>query len=108
MHCLEVVKSKKIVMRSLFLSVLLSFGFLVYGYDGIEHHQNLRFGSSVGYTTNYSSEGLGVTFGIGYQIDIWKNRLRFSPAITSGTFTTSGITDIPDEFLSITGIICAA
>jgi hypothetical protein len=70
----------------------------------IQTKNALIFNSGVGFTTNYTSSGGGVSYGLGYQINLYKNRLRLCPNISSGTFTTKGITDISDDFFNSTNL----
>ena len=70
----------------------------------IQTKNALTFNSGVGFTTNYTSLGGGITYGLGYQINLYKNRLRLCPNLSTGTFTTKGIFDISDDFFNSTNL----
>ena len=58
--------------------------------------RSLFIGTGIGFSTNPTSEGLGLIHGLGYQTGIWKERLRLVPQITWGAFDNYGDTHVPD------------
>jgi hypothetical protein len=52
---------------------------------GVSNHKN-------------TSGGFGMRFGIGYQRDLWRDRLRLVPAFTIGSYNNKGTTDVADAY----------
>ena len=67
-----------------------------YGQDFSKN--NLFVGVGIGSSNNSRADGLGINWSIGYQRDIWKNRLRIVPSTSFGTYTNKRITDVPDAY----------
>ena len=44
--------------------------------------------------------GAGTTYSVGYQRNIWKERLRYSPQISFGIYTSKGTNDVPEEYFN--------
>ena len=55
---------------------------------------------------NNNLNGIGTTWSMGYQRDIWKNRLRIVPSLKVGTYTHKRIDDIGDAFYNSTSLKC--
>ena len=71
-------------------------GMSSYGQDFSKN--NLFVGVGIGSSNNSRAHGLGINWSIGYQRDIWKNRLRIVPSTSFGTYTNKRITDVPDAY----------
>ena len=82
--------------RKLLLWAILLGGMTSYGQDFSKN--SLFVGLGIGSSNNSRADGFGVNGAIGYQRDIWKNRLRIVPSISYGTYTNKGITDVPDIY----------
>ncbi len=52
---------------------------------GVSNHRN-------------TSGGFGMRFGIGYQRELWRDRLRLVPAFTMGSYNNKGTTDVADAY----------
>ena len=65
---------------------------------------SLLGGIGVGSSNNSRADGLGINWSIGYQRDVWKNRLRIVPYISFGTYTNKGTTDVPDKYYNSTNL----
>jgi len=63
---------------------------------------------SVGLGINEGSEeiGVGTLTSFAYQKSLWKDRLRISPYILTGSFWPFGITDTRDQYYKITSLGC--
>ncbi len=61
-------------------------------------------GVGIGYSDNSRVDGSGTNWSIGYQGDIWKNRLRIVPGISFGTYTNKGTTDASDTYHNSTNL----
>lgn len=82
--------------KKLLLLAMLLGGMPSYGQD---FSKNTLFGGvGIGSSYNSRADGLGINWSIGYQRDIWKNRLRIVPSISFGAYTNKGTTDVPDAY----------
>jgi hypothetical protein len=61
----------------------------------------------VGYclSENSKTDGLGFNYTIGYQRDIWRNRLRITPSLSFGAYNGEA-DDAPDAYFSSTNLKC--
>ena len=95
-----------VVMRQ---STLILF-FIFYGFfksysQDQDFSKNSLFGGiGIGSSNNSAAGGIGINWSIGYQRDIWKNRLRIVPSISFGTYTNKGTTDVPDAYYNSTNL----
>jgi len=62
-----------------------------------EHTKNaLTYSLGIGAAENSKSEGLGITFGLGYQREVWNDRFRIHPNFSFGIFNNAQTTDVSD------------
>lgn len=62
------------------------------------------FGFGNSYNSGSKIETSGLDFSIGYQRNIWKNRLRFVPSINFGFYSNRGITDVHYAYYNSTNL----
>lgn len=60
--------------------------------------------TSISLSNNSYADGTGISFGLGYQKHIWKDRLRFIPSFTFGKYTSKGIKDAPNAYFNTISI----
>lgn len=89
------VTTKLSVIISLFLIVFLQ---KVHSQDYSKNTLKLGFGAGVSMGRN--TDGFGLNYSIGYQREIWKDRLRFNPTISIGTYSSKRIMDARDQYFS--------
>jgi hypothetical protein len=83
-------------MKQLLLLAILLGGIISYGQD---FSKNSLFGGvGIGSSNNSRADGLGINWSIGYQRDVWKNRLRIVPSISFGIYNGNGTRDVPDVY----------
>lgn len=63
-------------------------------------NQSLKFGMGVGMSQSETCTGMGTMYSVGYQCNIWKDRLRFNPNLSLGFYSPVFITDLPDEYFN--------
>ncbi|MFT3751874.1 MAG: hypothetical protein QM800_03010 [Paludibacter sp.] len=63
-------------------------------------NKSLKIGGGLGYSQSDNCFGTGTLYSIGYQQNIWKDRLRFNPNLSLGFYRPLFITDIPDQYFN--------
>ncbi len=67
----------------------------------VEFSKNsLKYGAGVGFSDGRRTTGAGVLLLIGYQRDLWKDRLRLNPNLTVGYFNTKVVQDAHDQWFN--------
>lgn len=89
---------------SLILIMLIFFSTYSYGQESDYSGSSLKVGFGVGFNDGYRETGLGTLYSFGYQKSFWKNRIRVSPYLLMGGFTSIGITDTRDQFYRISSL----
>lgn len=71
-----------------------------YAQDTSFSKNSFKFSAGLGFVESYRSsiDGPGTSYAVGYQRDIWRNRLRINPFISVGFFSNKFTTDIPDAY----------
>ena len=46
------------------------------------------------------TDGLGINFSVGYQREIWKDRLRFNPNLSIGSYSSRFVNDARDQYFN--------
>jgi hypothetical protein len=62
--------------------------------------KSLKFGAGIGFAESENCTGIGTHYSIGYQKNIYKDRLRFNPNISVGFYSPIFITDLPDQYFN--------
>jgi len=63
-------------------------------------NQSLKFGIGAGMSQSLNSIGTGTMYSVGYQRNIWKDRLRFNPNLSLGFYSPVFITDQADQYFN--------
>lgn len=84
----------------LFFPLLCSFN--CYSQDFSKN--SLLGGVGLGLSNNSKTDGFGINWTIGYQRDIWNNKLRISPCVSFGAYTSKGTDDAPDTYFNSTNM----
>jgi hypothetical protein len=69
---------------------------LVYGQDN--SGSALKYNIGTGFSHAGESSGNGYIGGVGHEVNIWKDRLRFTNTVSFGYFDARDLLDAPDEF----------
>ena len=62
--------------------------------------QSLKLGVGAGMSQSENCIGMGTMYSVGYQRDIWKDRLRFNPNLSLGFYSPMFITDQADQYFN--------
>lgn len=60
----------------------------------------LKYGIGIGVSDGNRTTGGGGLFSVGYQRDIWKDRLRLNPNLTVGYYNSKYIQDVRDQWFN--------
>ena len=63
-------------------------------------NKSLKIGGGFGLSESDNCTGMGTLYSLGYQQDIWKDRLRFNPNFSLGFYSPVFITDLPDQYFN--------
>ncbi|MGZ5302850.1 MAG: hypothetical protein ACXWDO_01925 [Bacteroidia bacterium] len=71
--------------------------------DTLFSKNSLKFGAGLGFADDgrNSLVGIGTSYFVGYQRNIWRERFRFSPQISFGIYSSKGADDVPDQFFNV-------
>ncbi len=61
---------------------------------------SLKYGVGIGASDNDRTTGLGSLLSVGYQHDLWKDRLRLNPNLTVGYFNAKSVMDVRDQWFN--------
>jgi hypothetical protein len=61
---------------------------------------SIKLGLGIGASGGYNTDGLGFVYSVGYQKEIYKDRLRFNPNFSIGHYSSKFIMDAPDEYFN--------
>ncbi len=61
---------------------------------------SIKLGFGVGASMGDNTEGFGFVYAVGYQREIWKDRLRVNPNFSIGHYSPIGIADVPDLYFN--------
>ncbi len=60
----------------------------------------LKYGIGIGVSDGHRTTGGGGLLSVGYQLDLWKDRLRFNPNLTFGYFNAKHVQDVRDQWFN--------
>lgn len=63
-------------------------------------NESVKLGAGLGYSQSDNFTGIGSLYSIGYQQDIWKDRLRFNPNLSLGFYSPIFIIGLPDQYFN--------
>ncbi|GAB3825384.1 hypothetical protein GCM10028895_34930 [Pontibacter rugosus] len=81
-----------------FTFLLLTSWSICYGQEFSK--SSLKYATGIGASMGKNAEGLGLVFSVGYQREIWKDRLRLNPNMSFGYYSGKGISDAPDVYFN--------
>lgn len=81
------------------LCALLLFVTLTMNSQNTEN-KSLKFGAGLGYSQSDNTNGTGSLYSVGYQQDIWKDKLRFNPNLSLGFYRPKFIIGLPDQYFN--------
>lgn len=90
-------KVQSLIYLLLFILVLLPFS-ETHGQEFSK--SSIKIGLGAGVSSGYYMDGVGLVYTIGYQKDIWKDRLRFNPNFSIGNYTSPRYSDGRDQYFS--------
>ena len=91
---------KRIILLTFFLfSAIIS-----YGQEENFSTHSIKVAAGIGFIEGYRESGGGTFLSFGYQKSLWKDRLRISPGITMGKFSSMFILDTRDQYFTATAI----
>jgi hypothetical protein len=61
---------------------------------------SIKLGFGIGASMGYNTDGLGFIYSVGYQREIWRDRLRLSPNFSIGHYSSKFIMDSRDQFFN--------
>lgn len=84
-------------MKTSVLIALISIMF-VHNSPGQGFTENvIKLGIGPGVSMGINTDGLGINFSIGYQREVWKDRLRFNPNFSIGSYSSRFVMDARDQ-----------
>ena len=86
------------------LTIGLFSALLAYGQEENFSTHSIKVAAGIGFIEGYRESGGGTFLSVGYQKSLWKDRLRISPGITMGKFSSKLILDTRDQYFSTTAI----
>ena len=89
---------KRMKTGLILLSILLSLS--VYGQTQEFSKNSIKVGLGLGASWGSNTVGLGFVYTIGYQREIWKDRLRLNPTFSIGHYSSKFILDAPDQYFN--------
>jgi hypothetical protein len=70
----------------------------IYGQEFTKH--SVKTGIGVGASMECNSDGMGFVYSLGYQREIWKDRLRLNPNFSIGHYSSKFIMDARDQYFN--------
>lgn len=78
----------------------LSFSLISKGQAGTLSPNSIKLGAGIGASMGQNTEGGGIVYAVGYQRELWKDRLRINPNLSIGHYSTKFILDTPDQYFN--------
>ncbi len=95
------MKIRKLVLTRFCIVAISSLSALGVNAQTSEFSKNsIKVGVGIGAYFDDVNEGFGALYSVGYQREIWKDRLRFNPNFSIGNYTAKNITDVPDLYFT--------
>jgi len=90
----------KSTLKIIFICLGVSFLFRGICYTQNFSKNSLEFGIGAGISEGRRTMGGGGIISVGYQRNLWKDRLRLNPSLTIGHFSSKHILDISDQWFN--------
>ncbi len=86
--------------NTILVLLLLFAGYNIYGQEQHFSKNSIKVGLGVGASMGNNTEGFGAVYTIGYQREIWKDRLRLNPNFSIGHYNSKLINDARDLYFN--------
>ena len=63
-------------------------------------NNSIKLGFGIGASMGNNTDGLGFIYSVGYQREIWRDRLRFNPNFSIGHYSSKFINDARDQYFN--------
>jgi hypothetical protein len=83
-----------------FVSLMIFIFFSAAGQEKKFSKSSLKYGFGVGVSDGYRATGSGGVLSVGYQYDLWKDKLRLNPNLTIGSFNSRLVQDVGDQWFN--------
>jgi hypothetical protein len=80
-------------------TILINCG-VIRGQDQVFSKNSIKIGLGIGASMGGETDGSGLFYIIGYQREIWKDRLRLNPNFSIGQFTSKHVMDARDQYFN--------
>ena len=90
-------KTNKFLTGLMLISILLIFNYS-FGQDFSKN--SIKIGLGIGVSMGNNTDGGGLVYTVGYQREIWKERLRFNPNFSIGHYSSKFILDAKDQYFN--------
>jgi|BioPla2DNA2_1021312.scaffolds.fasta_scaffold67579_2 hypothetical protein len=92
-------------MKTRFKTILILFSILInysviHGQDQGFSKNSIKIGLGLGASMGNNTDGGGFVYTIGYQREIWKDRLRLNPNFSIGHYSSKFILDARDQYFN--------
>lgn len=87
-------------LKTLLILILAFIAFCVNGQDSKFSKNTLKYGIGIGVSDGKRTTGGGGLLLVGYQRDLWKDRLRLNPNLTIGYFNAKYVMDVRDQWFN--------
>jgi hypothetical protein len=88
----------KLISALVLLSIFIVFS--AKGQDKEFSKSTLKYGIGIGVSDGHRTTGGGGLLSVGYQLDLWKDRLRLNPNLTVGYFNAKYVQDVRDQWFN--------
>lgn len=78
--------------------------FNIKGQDKEFSKSSLKYGIGIGVSDGHRATGGGVILLVGYQHNIWKDKLRLNPNLTFGSYHAKYVQDVRDQWFNSTNL----
>ena len=95
---------KRITILFILFAVMSSYSFVQAQEQGFSKN-SIKVGIGVGASSGSNTDGFGVVYSLGYQREIWKDRLRVNPNFSIGHYSSQSMLDAPDLYFNSTTLV---
>jgi hypothetical protein len=91
--------NKSIKIALVLISIIINLETL-YGQEQIFSKNSIKTGFGIGVSMGNHSHGIGFVYTIGYQREIWKDKLRLNPNFSIGNYSSKLLLDAIDQYFN--------
>jgi len=88
------------ILRSAFITVLISVSVFQSTRSQDFTGNSIKLGFGIGASMGKNTDGLGFIYSVGYQREIWRDRLRLNPNFSIGHYSSKFIMDARDQYFN--------